>query len=88
VKAAILLAMLRHMTTHGLSETAGAGCQEGSWTLIAAFGLSIPVFFVTSYGWVLWIAVPVAESFWFRHRRGDADIGGAARHTGDGDADA
>jgi hypothetical protein len=24
------------------------------------FGLSIPVFFVTTYGWVLWFAVPVA----------------------------
>jgi uncharacterized membrane protein len=51
----------------------------GSWALMAAFGLSIPVFFVTSCAWVLWIAVPVAESFWFRHRRGDADIGGERR---------
>jgi hypothetical protein len=25
-----------------------------------AFGLSIPAFFFTSYGWVLWFAVPMA----------------------------
>jgi hypothetical protein len=25
-----------------------------------AFGLSIPVFFVTYYGWVLWFTVPLA----------------------------
>ena len=27
--------------------------------LMLGFGLSIPVFFATTYGWVLWFAVPL-----------------------------
>jgi hypothetical protein len=27
--------------------------------LMIGFGLSIPVFFATTYGWVLWFAVPL-----------------------------
>jgi uncharacterized membrane protein len=39
VKAAILLAMLRHMTTHGLSEDLpAAGCQEGDRGLLGPDG--------------------------------------------------
>src|SRR5690349_2661546 len=31
-----------------------------NYSPMLAFGLSIPVFFVTKYGWVLWFAVPMA----------------------------
>jgi hypothetical protein len=44
-----------------------------------AFGLSIPVFFFTSYGWVLWFAVPMALGRLHRasaHRRNDPGPGG------------
>ena len=30
-------------------------------TPMLGFGLSIPVFFATTYGWVLWILVPLAS---------------------------
>jgi hypothetical protein len=44
------------------------------------FGLSIPVFFATSYGWVLWWAVPLlfARVDRLRRRRGMVSSGGAA----------
>jgi hypothetical protein len=41
-----------------------------SYGLLLGFGLSIPVFFVTTYGWVLWFAVPllVQRVYRLRHR--------------------
>jgi hypothetical protein len=33
------------------------------------FGLSIPVFFVTTYAWVMWIVVPLLVSRWSHRRR-------------------
>jgi hypothetical protein len=62
--SALLLALLRHMISRG--EMASVPREVlAAWTWrnyspILAFGLSIPVFFVTSYGWVLWFAVPMA----------------------------
>jgi hypothetical protein len=40
-----------------------------SFNLILGFGLSIPVFFLTPYAWVLWIAVPLLVSRWHHLRR-------------------
>jgi hypothetical protein len=41
-----------------------------SYNLILGFGLSIPVFFVTTYAWVIWIVVPLSVAWWRRlHRR-------------------
>ena len=41
-----------------------------SYNLILGFGLSIPVFFVTTYAWVIWIVVPLFVAWWRRlHRR-------------------
>jgi hypothetical protein len=37
-----------------------------SFNLILGFGLSIPVFFVTTNAWILWIVVPLVVSRW-RH---------------------
>jgi hypothetical protein len=51
-----------------------------SYGTMLGFGLSIPVFFATSYGWVLWWAVPLlfARVDRLRRRRGMVSSGGAA----------
>jgi uncharacterized membrane protein len=62
--SALLLAMLRHMIAR--RELASVPSEVlAAWTWrnyspMIAFGLSIPAFFFTSYGWVLWFAVPLA----------------------------
>jgi uncharacterized membrane protein len=63
VQAAALFAMARHMASHdlGREDASGpAGAESGweSYGTILGFGLSIPVFFATTYGWVLWIVIP------------------------------
>jgi len=59
-----LLAMLKHMTSRGQApdtpQSALADMSWQAWSLVAGFGLSIPLLFVTIYAWVLWIAVPLA----------------------------
>ena len=41
-----------------------------SYNLILGFGLSIPVFFVTTNAWIMWIVVPLLVSRWRHiHRR-------------------
>jgi len=61
--SALLLAMLRHMIKYqelsGLRPEKLAAWRWREYTPMLAMGLSIPVFFVTSYGWVAWFAVPV-----------------------------
>jgi uncharacterized membrane protein len=58
-----LFVMRHHMIAHHLLEP-GSESREGSdWDWRAygpmlGFGLSIPVFFVTPYAWVLWIVLP------------------------------
>jgi uncharacterized membrane protein len=42
-------------------------CYLGAGAFGAAFGLSIPLFFVTRYAWILWIVIPVGTGIW--HRR-------------------
>jgi uncharacterized membrane protein len=69
-----LLAMLKHMTSHGQAPDtprpvlADMGWQ--GWSLVAGFALSIPFFFVTNYAWLFWIAVPllVARLRQLRHQ--------------------
>ena len=63
VQASVLFAMTRHMSAHDLGRQDGAGRTgaESDWQsygTILGFGLSIPVFFATTYGWVLWIVMP------------------------------
>jgi uncharacterized membrane protein len=63
LSAAALLTMLKQMRASGLAPGAPAGVFSDmiwqSYGVMIAFGVSIPVFFVTSYGWVLWIIAPM-----------------------------
>lgn len=69
-----LFAMLRHMDSRGQAPDAPRPLVSDmawrSWSLMVAFGLSIPVFFVTSDAWVLWIAGPLllGRLHWLPHR--------------------
>jgi len=73
VQSGLLLAMLRCMTTRDLANgpppSRVAAASEQSYSLMAGFGVSIPVFFATGYAWVLWFAVPAVSGSWFRLRR-------------------
>jgi uncharacterized membrane protein len=73
VDSVLMLAMLRHMASEGLAPGLPARTRRAisrlELTLAVAFGLSIPVFFVTSYAWVLWIVVPAAQGWWSRLRK-------------------
>jgi hypothetical protein len=55
--------MLKQMTVRGLAPGVPAAVIADmtwqSYGVMIAFGLSIPVFFVTSYGWLLWIIAPM-----------------------------
>ena len=42
------------------------GLAWQSYAMMLGFGLSIPVFFATSYGWVIWIAVPLLVRIFHR----------------------
>lgn len=60
-----------------------------SFNLILGFGLSIPVFFVTTNAWILWIVVPLVVSRW-RHahrRRRNREAGPGPGDTGFRDGD-
>jgi uncharacterized membrane protein len=62
-ESGLLYAMLRHMVSRdlapGMPDREAHGMAFQSLRLMAGFGLSIPVFFVTTYGWVLWFVIPV-----------------------------
>jgi len=70
--SAAMFAVLAHMVSHELApdlpQRMAIDLARQSFNLILGFGLSIPVFFVTTYGWVLWIVVPLLVSRW-RHLR-------------------
>jgi uncharacterized membrane protein len=67
----------RHLRAEGLRSPAAAGREEELYGIILGFGLSIPVFFITPYGWVLWIAGPLLANRLYRplraRRRGFQD---------------
>ena len=72
------LAMTRHMVSHHLeaADTPPGVITDTSWqsgAQVAGFGLSIPVFFLTPYAWVLWFAVPVLAARLRRSRRRNPD---------------
>ena len=73
LESAAIFAMLAHMLSRGLAPGAPrqvmADTARQSYNLILGFGLSIPVFFVTKYAWVMWIVVPLLVSQWRRRRR-------------------
>ena len=72
LESAAIFAILAHMLSRGLAPDAPrrvmADTARQSYNLILGFGLSIPVFFVTTYAWVMWIVVPLLVSQWRRHR--------------------
>ncbi len=61
--SAVLLVMLRHMISHaqapGTPEPVVSDTAWQSYGWLVGFGLSIPVFFVTPYGWVVWFVGPL-----------------------------
>jgi uncharacterized membrane protein len=64
LSAAAMLAMVRHMiSAHLLApDTPPRLADEANWgsyVLMLGFGLSIPVLFATTYGWLLWFGVPL-----------------------------
>lgn len=63
LESGTLLAMLRRMTTQGLAPDAPPQSMVrlfwSSRGLVAGFVLAIPVFFVTTYGWICWFAGPI-----------------------------
>jgi uncharacterized membrane protein len=72
VEAALMLAMVRHLRmTRAAPETPPAVTTKivhESYWMILGFGLSIPLFFVTQYAWVLWLVLPLATR-WLRRVR-------------------
>lgn len=59
--AALVLAMIHHMISAHLLEEGAPPRTHGdwvSWGMILGYGLSIPVFFVTTSGWLVWAIVP------------------------------
>ena len=70
----VLLAMLRHMVWHdqapGVAEPVMIGNAWQAYGLPVGFGLSIPVFFVTPYGWMIWIVAPLLVHRLYRLRYG------------------
>ncbi|MFD9126930.1 TMEM175 family protein [Kitasatospora sp. NPDC059571] len=76
---AVVIAMERRMTSQKLrdpdvpAELVAAG-DPVLYGMLIGFGLSIPVFFLTPYAWVLWIVVPRAVGLLSRNRsRASAD---------------
>jgi uncharacterized membrane protein len=74
-----MLVMARYATVHDLlaPDAPPPSRSEADWQsygLVLGFGLSIPVFFLISYAWILWFAIPVlvrlARKF---RRRGQED---------------
>lgn len=72
LESGTVYAMLRHMNSHQLADIPApisASLARKSYLVMAGFGVSIPVFFVTTYAWVLWIASPVLGIQLRRQRR-------------------
>ena len=63
LEAGALLAMLRHMVSRGQAPGAPrpvvTGMARQCHVLMAGFGLSVPLFFVTTDAWLLWVIVPL-----------------------------
>jgi uncharacterized membrane protein len=61
VAAVLVLAMIHHMISAHLLEPGSPPLTNGDWAsygMILGYGLSIPVFFLITNGWVVWIIVP------------------------------
>ncbi len=82
LQAAALLAMLRHMVSRGqapgVPRPAVTGMARQCYVLMAGFGLSVPLFFVTTGAWLLWVIVPLGAGQVSRLRRRGGRPGGRA----------
>jgi TMEM175 potassium channel family protein len=61
LESALVYAMLRHLISHRLADIppqAAVKQASESRDLMLGFGLSIPLFFVTTYAWLLWFLTP------------------------------
>jgi hypothetical protein len=80
VSSAALLLTVHHMAARELQapDTPPLAETQSDWEsygVMLGFGLSIPLFFVTSYAWVIWIVVPLLVGQLgdrWRRRRGQA----------------
>jgi uncharacterized membrane protein len=64
LSSAALLLTVHHVAAHDLQapDTPPLAETQSDWEsygVMLGFGLSIPLFFVTSYAWVIWIVVPL-----------------------------
>jgi uncharacterized membrane protein len=63
LSSGVLLALLHHMVSRnqapGMPTSVVTSTTWESIGLLIGFGLSIPVFFATTYGWALWFAGPL-----------------------------
>jgi uncharacterized membrane protein len=80
LESVALLAMLRHMVSRGLAPGAPlpvvTGMTRQCYVLMAGFGLSIPLFFVTTDAWLPWVVVPLlAGQVSSLRRRGGRGLG-------------
>ena len=72
LESGMLFAMLRHLIARGLADPPRSvvdGLTRKSISMTLGFGLSIPVFFVITDGWLLWIAGPVLGGMLRRRQR-------------------
>jgi uncharacterized membrane protein len=82
LSSAALLLMVHHVAARGLQapDTPPLTDTQNDWEsygVMLGFGLSIPLFFVTSYAWVIWIVVPlVVGQVADRRRRRDGHARG------------
>jgi uncharacterized membrane protein len=62
LEACAVLVMLRHMVSRGQMPGAPLSVVTSTarhcYALMAGFGLSIPLFFVTTFAWPLWFIIP------------------------------
>jgi uncharacterized membrane protein len=69
-----LFAILRHMISHGQAPDAPplavTNMTWASYGVMLGFALSIPVFFATTYAWLLWIIIPILVARLRRFQRG------------------
>ena len=79
----IMIVILRHMASHqlapGVTSSTLTSMSWRSYSLALGFGISIPLFFATSYAWVLWIVIPLLVRI--VHRLRDRQHPGTAAHT-------
>ena len=72
--SATFLAMVHHMLSHDLqaADTPSSLVSDAGWRsygVLLGFGLSIPLFLVVRWAWVLWIACPLLVGQVYRYRR-------------------